>query len=665
MITNISKWKNVKSIIFYAFIIIFILMSVIFLSSCISDDQNREIEKGQDNQFVIMSTTDIHGNVWNKDLVTEEDNPNNILRASTAASKIKQAYRDRSILVDNGDLYQGSPITVGNIMEQAAGQADGPNPAALALKHMQYDAFGLGNHEFNYKFDVMKNTYKYLNDQGVPCICANLYFEDSGKRVFDPYLIKTINVNGNDVKIAIIGLENFDCPTWDLPSNYKNIIFHSPENTLCDAAYEVKKVQQEMKDANVKADFTVVAFHSGMFAEATYSYNTKDYDAILKQELNEPLKIGNNTDGQSYRLIKNTTGIDMVIAGHDHVTFYSNNKYQNAEGKDVLIVNAGCKTITQSVFSVNKNQNTGLYDISLDKSENLPFSDFCEDKDLKEKIRPYADKIEKLVNTDIGKIDENFGKNNASTSKNDYYLKQTDEMDLINRVQMSAIDKNLKEKYSNIDQLNSKIKEVFGADKMLDNNHDLDADFSMSSVCVSENMHTGNQKYKDTYKIYVYDNTLCCIPVKGQDIKDLLEFSAENRMEVAKDEDGNEFVRLKGDRFTLPIFYGLNFTYKLKNVTGNKVQIESLRNGQPFDVNKTYIVVLNNYQLGNASNEVLARFDKNKFLWSQIDDKNGEVIQDYIAEYISAKTQDDGAVYGNEDIEKNHEIAAHWKIETD
>lgn len=180
-------------------------------TSC-SSEPDREIADGKPNQFAIMSTTDVHGKIWDKDVLTGETQNNNLLRASTAVQKVKKAYEDRTLLYDNGDLYQGSQVSEHNIIQQEKGNSDKINPAAICLEHMNYDAYCLGNHEFNYKYENMKNTYQYLQDQGIPCVCANLYFEDTGTRVFQPYMLKTINVEGQDVQIAVIGLENTDCP---------------------------------------------------------------------------------------------------------------------------------------------------------------------------------------------------------------------------------------------------------------------------------------------------------------------------------------------------------------------------------------------------------------------------------------------------------------------
>lgn len=643
----------------------FIIISfVCFLSlgffAC-SPKQDRDIPKGEANQFAIMSTTDIHGKIWDKDLLNDKDEPNNLLSGSSAVKKIKDAYDNRTVLVDNGDLYQGTPVSSNNITEQAKGNTKDPNPAAIALEHMKYDAYTLGNHEFNYDDDIMKNTYSFLQDKGIPCVCANLYFENSGKRVFDPYILKTIKVQDHDIKIAIIGLVNTDCPRWDSPENYENLIFHSPENTTCDMAYEIKKVQSEMQNARVNADFTIVAYHSGLFVKDTSKYPKTDYEKILDEEIKQPLEFGINTEQQSYRVLRNTTGINMMITGHDHSDLYSNKQFKNANGEDVLVVNGACKSLTQSIYNVNWD-NTGKPKFSLNKSENLPFSDFNIDDDLKEKIKPYADKTQQHLDQTIGKIGEDWNKEKGELGSKDYYLKQTDEMDLINRAQISTVNKHLKAKYSNINNLNSKIKELYGADHTLDADHGLNADLSISSVAVTKPMHEGDFSYKDTYKLYKYDNTACCVPMKGQDIKDLLEFNTENRIQINNNEKGEKSLDLKGDKFSFPIFYGINFSYNLNNPTGSKAVIDGLLNGQPLDLNKTYIVALNNYLLGNTSNSVLARFDKEKTIWSQSVDNPNDTIQAYIAEFIKDKTDADGAVYGYAHIDKNHEVSSHWSI---
>lgn len=159
-----------------------------------------------------------------------------------------------------------------------------------------------------------------------------------------------------------------------------------------------------MEADNVHPDFTILAFHSGLFSESYKPDASTDYEAKLDKEIQTPLVYGKNTESQAYRAVRNTNGIDMVIAGHDHVGDYSGLFFKNVEGKEILIVNGSCTNLTKSVFNVTKNQSSGKYDITCEGSEDLPFADFKEDADLKSKIKPYADEAEQFLNQKVGKI---------------------------------------------------------------------------------------------------------------------------------------------------------------------------------------------------------------------------------------------------------------------
>lgn len=159
-----------------------------------------------------------------------------------------------------------------------------------------------------------------------------------------------------------------------------------------------------MEAANVHPDFTILAFHSGLFAESFKPNEDIDYEAKLDKETLDPLVYGKNTESQAYRAVRSTRGIDMIIAGHDHVADYSGMYCRNVDGREILIVNGACNNLTKSIFNVSKDQSTGKLDIVCVSTEDMPFSDFKEDADLKAKIKPYADEAEQYLNRKVGKI---------------------------------------------------------------------------------------------------------------------------------------------------------------------------------------------------------------------------------------------------------------------
>lgn len=67
---------------------------------------------------------------------------------------------------------------------------------AVYLSKIGYDASVLGNHEFNYDWKTMRANYRWLEENGVPVVAANICYDgsdsehESGESVFRPYVIK-------------------------------------------------------------------------------------------------------------------------------------------------------------------------------------------------------------------------------------------------------------------------------------------------------------------------------------------------------------------------------------------------------------------------------------------------------------------------------------------
>ena len=106
-----------------------------------------------------------------------------MLRVSTAVSRIRAEFGPENVLlIDNGDLFQGTPISQVQLLRYFAGSSDLPPAMALCLARIGYDAFVLGNHEFNYEWKGMNAVYDWLEDSGVPVLAANVYYD--GRTVY-------------------------------------------------------------------------------------------------------------------------------------------------------------------------------------------------------------------------------------------------------------------------------------------------------------------------------------------------------------------------------------------------------------------------------------------------------------------------------------------------
>ena len=105
-----------------------------------------------ETHITIIGTSDTHGNIWGysyEDMTESSDN--GLARISTYVNQVR-AENPNTILVDAGDTIQGTIMTDDLYSEDTA---DHPVPAAL--NYMGYDAWTLGNHEFNFGVDTLQS----------------------------------------------------------------------------------------------------------------------------------------------------------------------------------------------------------------------------------------------------------------------------------------------------------------------------------------------------------------------------------------------------------------------------------------------------------------------------------------------------------------------------
>ena len=292
--------------------------------------------EGGSTELVILSTTDMHGKCWETNLLTGDKVTQNMLRVSTAVRQIRDAYGpEQVILIDNGDLFQGTPISEMHLLG-ADHPEDEPEAMALCLAEMHYDAFVLGNHEFNFPWATMRRVYDWLEKNGVRVLAANACYDGAdgihsrGESAFGAYTVREVTVNGHPHKVGILGLENNDITRWDTPSNYPGIMFAHPDNPDHNQAQEAARYIAQMRQEG--CEIIVVSYHGGL------------------GDVEEPLTFGYNSDHQGMRIIQNTEGIDLLILGHDHSTAYSCITATDKAGRQVPIVNGSGQALTSTVF---------------------------------------------------------------------------------------------------------------------------------------------------------------------------------------------------------------------------------------------------------------------------------------------------------------------------
>lgn len=152
----------------------------------------------------ILGTTDVHGHVYPTNYFHDKGNePLGLARVATLI-KQRRATHAHTLLVDSGDSLQGTPLTY----YAARVDTRSPNPMVLAYNALGYDAFTMGNHEYNYGIPYIMKARKEAH---YPFLSGNIYKHGTHEPVYTPYIIKDVG----GAKIAILGLTTPGIMIWD------------------------------------------------------------------------------------------------------------------------------------------------------------------------------------------------------------------------------------------------------------------------------------------------------------------------------------------------------------------------------------------------------------------------------------------------------------------
>ncbi|HQF34052.1 MAG TPA: bifunctional UDP-sugar hydrolase/5'-nucleotidase, partial [Petrotogaceae bacterium] len=168
---------------------------------------DRILSKSDFKVISVLTTADIHGNLQQYVPSGSTYNIGGLSRMSKTVSDIR-ASQNNLLLLDVGDAPYNT--NVANMFEG--------RPVISIMNLMRYDAMAIGNHDFDFPFEVMRNNSKIAS---FPFLSANTLYEGKNPDFLKPYIIKEID----GVKIGIIGLTDHDSAWYTHPNNVKGISF--------------------------------------------------------------------------------------------------------------------------------------------------------------------------------------------------------------------------------------------------------------------------------------------------------------------------------------------------------------------------------------------------------------------------------------------------------
>ncbi|MBO2564916.1 bifunctional 2',3'-cyclic-nucleotide 2'-phosphodiesterase/3'-nucleotidase [Shewanella algae] len=503
------------------------------LSACGSDNKD---EPTVSVDLRVLETTDLHTNIMDYNYYSGKEDPT--IGLARTASLIHAARKEvtNTVLVDNGDLLQGSPM--GDYMAKV-GIADGEvHPAYKAMNLLDYAVGNIGNHEFNYGLDFLE---KSLAGAQFPYVNANVYCDaddcwkglKKGDNLFTPYLIKETEVkdtdgNSHKLKIGYIGFVPPQIMLWDK----QNLTGKVRAESIVESA---KKFVPQMKAEG--ADIIIAIPHSGIGS----TENPGDPAA----------------ENATYALTY-VDGIDAIMFGHSH-SIFPDARYADLPNTDV---EKGLLNGVPAVMPGRWGDNMGLVDFKLQRkdgkwtvlsarTEARPIYDGANKTPLVEADKDIHDAVELEHQGTIAFVEQPIGVAAADMFSFLTLVQDDPTVQIVSDAQIANVKAKLPEALKSLPVLSAAAPFKAGG------RHSTTSDADQYVM-----VDKGPLTFKNAADLYLYPNTMVAVKVNGAELKDWLECSANqfNQIDPASTEP-QELVNYNHPTYNFDVIDGV--TYKI------------------------------------------------------------------------------------------------------
>ena len=224
--------------------------------------------------LTIFFTSDTHGYFAPVDYAAAAPAPTGL--ANCAANFVRDG---NSLIIDGGDVLQGSPFTY---WLQQRGSSEGPFVPARLMNLAGYQFVTLGNHDFNYGREVLE---RYLDGLDARCLCANVH----GLPQVERTAVVTLE---NGLRVGLTGVTTSFIPVWEKPEHLTGI-------RVTDAVEAAREALEELRAAGT--DLTVCIYHGG-----------------FENDIPTGRPLSDTAENQAWRMCQELD-FDVLLTGHQHM----------------------------------------------------------------------------------------------------------------------------------------------------------------------------------------------------------------------------------------------------------------------------------------------------------------------------------------------------------
>ncbi|PWC15831.1 2',3'-cyclic-nucleotide 2'-phosphodiesterase [Brenneria roseae subsp. americana] len=560
----------------------------------------------------VMETTDLHSNMMDFDYY--KDTPTDKFGLVRTASLIHAAREQatNSVLVDNGDLIQGSPL--GDYMAAKGLKKNEIHPVYQALNTLDYSVGNIGNHEFNYGLDYL---HQALSGAKFPYVNANVLDAKTGKPRFTPYRIENKSVQDREgkwhiLRIGYIGFVPPQIMEWDKANLAGKVIVE-------DITESAKKWVPEMRKQG--ADLVIAIPHSGLSAEP--------YKAMAEN---------------SVYYLSQIQGIDAIMFGHAHAVFPSTD-FSAIKGADIKqgtlngvpAVMPGQWGDHLGVVDFILNNDSGQWVVEQAKAEARPIYDKAQKKSLAAEDAKLIDVLSDAHQNTRDFVSKPIGKSADNMYSYLSLIQDDPTVQIVNNAQRAYVEHFIQ---GDPDLADLPVLSAAAPFKAGGRRND-----PASYVEVEK----GQLTFRNAADLYLYPNTLVTVKVNGKEVQEWLECSAGQFRQIDVNNSQPQsllnwddfrtynFDVIDGVDYQIDVTQPARYDGECALIDDNAHRIKNLTfKGKPIDPNATFLIATNNYR---AYGEKFAGTGEKHVAFAS-PDENRSVL----AAYISAESKKSGEV---------------------
>ena len=226
----------------------------------------------------ILATSDVHANILPIHYADNMYRNHGLAKIKTAIDCLKD---ENTLVLDNGDMLEGTPLAFYHYDRYP----DELSPFTKAMNEIEYDYVNVGNHDFDHGEEALM---MHLQNLKAPCITSNWIYR--GKPFGPTYVIREIAGK----KIALFALTTSFTGEAQKKANIRHSKFQDAVETAKKTVNTIRRLE--------RPDYVICLYHGGFERDIA----TGTAEAKITSE------------NQAYRICREISGIDVLIAGHTH-----------------------------------------------------------------------------------------------------------------------------------------------------------------------------------------------------------------------------------------------------------------------------------------------------------------------------------------------------------